>query len=438
MATIISNFINQQDFSSSTHFLPLEKAGDLDPLIEKIGDSKYVLLGEASHGTHEYYTWRAEISKRLIAEKGFSFIAVEGDWPDCYKINRWIKDLPNSGNSIKEVLQEFNRWPTWMWANWEIAAFAEWLKGYNSSLEMKDRIGFYGLDVYSLWESLETLVSYLEKEDPETAVLARDVAACFEPYKANDSYVTAYRGIRQKCKDEVRQLLFEVRQNIKKYDDEPEAGLNAELNSLVMKNAENYYEAMATFNNSSWNVRDTHMVETLNTLMDFHKQDAKVIVWEHNTHIGDARATDMAADGMHNVGQLVREQHQKDGVELVGFGSYKGSVIAGEYWGGDMKRMKLPPAIDNSVEKILHELSPQNKLLIFEDGSVLKEVFQETLGHRAVGVVYDPDYERVNYVPSVMSDRYDAFLFIDETKGIYPLKISPDGHKTPDTYPFGI
>ena len=200
MATIISNFINEPDISS-THFLPLEKAGDLDPLIEKIGDSKYVLLGEASHGTHEYYTWRAEISKRLILEKGFSFIAVEGDWPDCYKINRWVKDLPNSGGSIKEVLQEFNRWPTWMWANYEIAAFAEWLKKYNSPLKMKNRIGFYGLDVYSLWESLETLVSYLEKEDPATAVLARDVAACFEPYKANDSYVTAYRGIRQKYKE---------------------------------------------------------------------------------------------------------------------------------------------------------------------------------------------------------------------------------------------
>ena len=226
--------------------------------------------------------------------------------------------------------------------------------------------------------------------------------------------------------------------NIKKYDDEPEAGLNAELNSLVMKNAENYYEAMATFNNSSWNVRDTHMVETLNTLMDFHKPDAKVIVWEHNTHIGDARATDMAADGMHNVGQLVREQHQKEGVELIGFGSYQGSVIAGEYWGGEMKKMTLPPAIDNSLEKILHDLSPENKLLIFDDGSVLKEVFQQTLGHRAVGVVYDPDYERGNYVPSTVSDRYDAFIFIDETKGLYPLKITPDGHKTPDTYPFGI
>ena len=437
MATDISNFITEPN-TSSTHYLPLENSQDLDPLIQRIGDSKYVLLGEASHGTHEYYTWRAEISKRLIEEKGFSIIAVEGDWPDCYKINRWIKDLPNSGNSIKDVLMEFKRWPTWMWANWEIAAFAEWLKDYNTKLETNDRVGFYGLDVYSLWESLENIVSYLEKEDPETAVLAREVAACFEPYKANDSYVTAYRGLRQKCKDEVRQLLFEVRQNIGRYEDEPEAGLNAELNSLVMKNAENYYEAMASFNNSSWNVRDTHMVETLNALVKYHDPDAKVIIWEHNTHIGDARATDMAADGMHNVGQLVREQHQDEGVVLVGFGSYEGSVIAGEGWGSEMKKMDLPPAMEDSVEQILHDLSPKNKLLIFEDESVLKEMFGSTLGHRAVGVVYDPNYERGNYVPSVMSDRYDAFLFINKTKALHPLHITPDGNKIPDTYPFGL
>lgn len=437
MATITSNFINQFD-DTSTRYHPLSEPADLDPLLNYIGDSKYVLLGEASHGTHEYYTWRAEISKRLIQEKGFSFIAVEGDWPDCYRINRWIKGLPNSGNSIQEVLHQFNRWPTWMWANWEIAAFSQWLRDYNTDLDFKEKIGFYGLDVYSLWESLETLVTYLEKEDPETAVLAKEVAACLEPYRANDSYATAYRGLRQKCKTEVVQLLKEVRENIQKYDDEPEAGLNAEINSLVMRNAEKYYEATAGFSNSSWNVRDAHMVETLNTLMDFYDPDAKVIVWEHNTHIGDARATDMAADGMFNVGQLVREQHQGQGVVLVGFGSYEGSVIAGDSWGAEMEEMKLPQAQENSVEQILHEQSPENKLLIFEDESVLKEMFQLTLGHRAVGVVYDPDYERGNYVPSIMSDRYDAFLYIDKTKALHPLHNKPDGHLTPDTYPFGI
>ena len=437
MADMISNFTNQPD-NSAKHIRPLENSQDLDPLLDRIGDSKYVLLGEASHGTHEYYTWRAEISKRLIEEKGFSFVAVEGDWPDCFRINRWIKDFPGTGSSIKEVLNDFKRWPTWMWGNWEIAAFAEWMKKHNSNLDQKNKVGFYGLDVYSLWESLETIVNYLEKEDPETARLAKQAADCFEPYRKNDSYVTAYRGLSQKCRTEVNELLTEVRQNMEQYENEPEAGLNAELNSLVMKNAEKYYEAMAHFDSSSWNVRDTHMVETLNRLMDYHKDDAKVIVWEHNTHIGDARATDMAAHGMHNVGQLVRQQHKDEGVVLVGFGSYEGSVIAGEFWGGEMKKMDLPKGIENSIERVLHKWGAENKLLIFDDDSPLKEIFKERIGHRAVGVVYDPHRERGNYVSSKISERYDAFLYIDKTQGLHPLHIKPEGSKTPETYPFGI
>ncbi len=437
MATITSNFTSQPA-NFETSIKPLENSADLDPLLDRIGNSKYVLLGEATHGTHEYYTWRAEISKRLIQEKGFSFVAVEGDWPDCYMINRWVKDLPNSRGSIQEVLQQFKRWPTWMWANWEVAAFAEWMKKYNNELDPEKKIGFYGLDVYSLWESLENIVKYLEKEDPETAALAKQAADCFEPYRKNDSYVSAYRGMDQHCREEVVELLREVRGNAKKYDDERESGLNAEINSLVMKNAEKYYEAMATFDNSSWNVRDTHMVESLNTLMDFHGDDAKVIIWEHNTHIGDARATDMAAHGMHNVGQLVREQHQESGVVLVGFGSYEGSVIAGDFWGGKIRKMALPKAIDGSVEKILHQLGAKNKLLIFDDDSPLKKTFKERLGHRAVGVVYDPERERGNYVPSKLSERYDAFLYIDKTQGVHPLHLEPSGDLVPETYPFGI
>ncbi|MFD2516780.1 erythromycin esterase family protein [Salinimicrobium flavum] len=437
MANMISNFTSQPDLSNK-HIRPLENAGDLDPLLERIGDSKYVLLGEASHGTHEYYTWRAEISKRLIEEKGFSFVAVEGDWPDCFKINRWVKNFPGSENSIKEVLQEFKRWPTWMWANWEIAAFAKWMRKHNENLENPEKVGFYGLDVYSLWESMETIVKYLEKEDPETAVLARQAADCFEPYRKNDSYVTAYRNMKPRCRNEVVQLLSEVRLQTHRYDHESEAGLNAELNSLVMKNAEKYYEAMAHFNSSSWNVRDSHMVETLNTLMDYHGDAAKVIIWEHNTHIGDARATDMAAHGMHNVGQLVRQQHNDEGVVLVGFGSYEGSVIAGEFWGGKMTKMELPKAIEGSVEKLLHQLGKKNKLLIFDEDSPITEIFSSRMGHRAVGVVYDPHRERGNYVQSIMSQRYDAFLYIDKTKGLHPLHLTPDGHLTPDTYPFGI
>lgn len=422
----------------TSDYLPLQNRHDLDPLLEKIGDAKYVLLGEASHGTHEYYTWRAHITKRLILEKGFSFIAVEGDWPDCFEINRWIKQFPDSHNTISEVLKQFERWPTWMWANWEIAGLAAWLREYNSQPATKRKIGFYGLDVYSLWDSLEILVNYLDKEDPQTAKIAKEVADCFEPYRKNDSYIQAYRNLRQDCKNEVLNLLMKIRRNKSKYNSEPESGLNAEINSLVMANAEKYYEAMAKFDNSSWNVRDSHMVETLEILMNYHSEDAKVIVWEHNTHVGDARYTDMKSQGLFNVGQLVREKYEEEGVLLVGFGSYIGKVLAGDSWGSPMREMDLPNAKTGSVEELLHRKSPENKLLIFNPGTDLYKKFDRKMDHRAVGVVYDPDREYGNYVPTILSRRYDAFLYIDETTALHPVLFRLKNEGVPDTYPFGL
>lgn len=424
--------------NTAPHLYPLKDNVHLDPLIESIGDAQFVLLGEASHGTHEYYTWRAQISKRLIEEKGFKVIAVEGDWPDCYKINRWIKGMDTEDKSITDVLKTFDRWPTWMWANWEIASFASWLKSHNGPLAYKDQIGFYGLDVYSLWDSLDIMVDYLEKEDPETGKLARNAFQCFEPFKEKDSYSTVFSSSRPGCREQVIKLLKEVRLNSHKYNNEEEAALNAEINALVMANAEKYYKSMAGFGDESWNVRDRHMVETLETLVSYHGPDTKVIIWEHNTHIGDARATDMADDGLVNVGQLVRELYDELGVFLVGFGSYSGTVIAGDYWSGPMKVMKVPPAIKGSLEQSLHQIDGDNKLIIFQDDPELKEAFSKRMGHRAIGVVYRPEFERGNYVPTVLSERYNAFLYLDETKALHPLKIDPDGHKIPDTYPLGI
>jgi erythromycin esterase-like protein len=418
-------------------YLPLQTVKDLDPLMERIGDSKFVLLGEASHGTHEYYTWRTAITKRLIVEKGFSCIAVEGDWPDCYKINRWVKGYDNNEKKIGEILHAFNRWPTWMWANWEIAGLAEWLKHFNTKIPSEKKVGFYGLDVYSLWESMQTMVGYLEKEDPAAAILVKKAIHCFEPYE-EESYSTALSGLKPHCKKEVIELLSAVRSNSKNYDGDREAGLNAEINALVTANAERYYRTMVTFSEQSWNVRDGHMVETLNALTRFHGTDAKIIVWEHNTHIGDARATDMERHGLYNVGQLVREQHNKEGVVLVGFGSYQGSVIAGTYWDAPMEVMPVPPAKTDSVEWILHNYSSENKLLIFDINSSIKESFNKWLGHRAIGVVYNPLRERGNYVQTKLPSRYDAFLFIDNTKALHPLHISADSHLIPETYPFSV
>jgi erythromycin esterase len=416
----------------------LETSKDLDPLMDRIGNSRYVLLGEASHGTHEFYTWRAAISKRLIEEKGFSFIAVEGDWPDCYKINRFIKEYAGTEAISTEVLRQFKRWPTWMWANWEIAALAEWIRKHNKKLTPERKVGFYGLDVYSLWESMDAMFNYLQKEDPRTAELVADAMNCFEPYaEEGQEYAQAVYEKLASCKNQVVELLREIRKNSAHYDGDREAALNAEMNALVAADAEKYYTAMISFNDNSWNVRDAHMVSTLNSLMKFHGTDAKVIVWEHNTHVGDARATDMQSEGLYNVGQLVREQHQEEGVVIVGFSSYKGTVIAGRRWGGEMQVMEVPGAMKGSIEDILHKDSSENKLLILNNEK-LKERFKSWKGHRAIGVVYNPNAEIGNYVPTILPSRYDALLYIDKTKALFPLHILPNGHLMPETYPFGF
>jgi len=414
---------------------PLCGSRDLDPLMERIGEARFVLLGEASHGTHEYYAWRSRISKRLIEEKGFSFIAVEGDWPDCYRINRFIKDYPNAGSHSAAVLRNFRRWPTWMWANWEIASLTDWLRGYNEGWSPEKKIGFYGLDVYSLWESLESLLDYLRKEDPDAAHLVREAIQCFEPYGEE---VHGYsNALAEPCRSEVKSLLREIRRKAAGYDHDREAPLNTEINAMVAVNAERYYEQMTSFGPESWNIRDTHMVDTLNRLMHFHGPAAKAIVWEHNTHIGDARYTNMKNNGMVNVGQLVREQNPEKDVVLVGFGSYQGTVIAGEDWGDEMKEMPVPPARPGSVEETLHREKPENQLLIF-DPSDLENPFGDVKPHRAIGVVYHPERERFgNYVPTVLNARYDAFLFLDQTRALFPLHLHPDGHQMPETYPYG-
>jgi erythromycin esterase len=420
----------------------LETSKDLDALIEDIGDSQVVMLGEASHGTHEYYTWRMAISKRLIQEKGFNFISVEGDWPDCYKINRYVKGKAvaeqNSGEAgIKEILMTFDRWPTWMWANWEIAALAEWLRDYNKVLAADKKIGFYGLDVYSLWDSMYAMMDYLQKEDPQAAQSVKKAIQCFEPYEENEQMYARYSLTEHSCRDKVVNLLKEIRQKSQSLDGDREAGFNTEQNALIAVNAEKYYTAMMSFDNESWNVRDRHMMETLDRLLNFHGPNAKAIVWEHNTHIGDARATNMKKAGMVNTGQLAREQYGINKVYLVGFGSYAGTVIAGDEWGALMEEMEVPEARVGSIEHVLHKESTDSRYILFNQDQPDNH-YSTSIHHRAIGVVYDPAREKFgNYVPSVMSQRYDAFVFIDETQALHPLHMQPHSEKIPETYPFG-
>jgi len=421
---------------------PLYIPADLNALMDRIGDARFVLLGEASHGTSEYYRWRTYLSQRLIQEKGFSFIAVEGDWPDCYRVNRYAKGYTDAGRNAREVLHAFERWPTWMWANWEVVALAEWLHNYNRYLPSERKVGFYGLDVYSLWESLQEVTRYLESVDGEAAKAARNAYLCFDPYHRDvQAYAWATRMVPVSCEDEVVNLLVETQSKTsQEHPDDDEVAFNAEQNARVAVGAERYYRTMIKAGPDSWNVRDYHMADTLQRLMGHYGPHAKAIVWEHNTHIGDARATDMAGAGMVNVGQLIREQRRADGVVLVGFGSHRGTVIAGREWGAPMEPMPVPEAREGSWEDLLHQTLGSDSVMILTDGHAPNELFRRPRGHRAIGVVYNPEYERLgNYVPTSLSRRYDAFIYLDETMALHPLHIEPEAAlEPPETYPWNV
>ncbi len=416
---------------------PLNTSKDLDPLVDKIGDAKIVMLGEASHGTHEYYSWRTAISKRLIQEKDFDFIAVEGDWPDMFKINSFIKSKSKDPEDVIGVLDQFKRWPTWMWANWEVAALMDWLKNYNSSVTPGNKVGFYGLDVYSLWESMDAVMDYLKKEDPDSMELAKNAFKCFEPFNEDEgiAYARATRFVPVTCEQEVIDLLVNIRNTFPTLANDDESALSARQNALVAVNAERYFRIMIRSGAESWNVRDRHMEETLSALLDFHGPGSKAIVWEHNTHIGDARATNMAKRGMVNLGQLVRVKYNPENVVLVGFGSYEGSVIAGKEWGAPMQIMQVPEAQKGSWEYYLHQLENKNKLLIFNN----ENEFKKPIEHRAIGVVYNPEQEKYgNYVPSIINQRYDAFIYIDYSQALHPLHVQADKKKMPESFPFNF
>ncbi len=397
---------------------PLGGSGDLDPLIERIGDAHYVLLGEASHGTAEYYTWRTEITKRLVEEKGFSFVGVEGEWVDCYRVNTYVKALPGSGTSARQVLNRYDRWPTWMWANQEVAELVEWLRERNDAVQDQPKVGFYGLDLYGAVDATDELLKYLVGREPQVARVARRVRECVESQEGDQPHVPGATGPdRQDCRKDRETLLTTLGAESAPYQrEDPVAHFYAEQNALVARNADRFYTEP-----DAWNIRDTHMVDTLDRLMDHHGPGAKAVVWEHNTHVGDARATNMAAAGLINLGQLARERHGVEDVVLVGFGSHRGTVIAASMWGGQSERMAVPPAQKGSYEDAFHRAGTENKLIIFSDAAELG-LLLEPRGHRAIGVEYASEYFQDGaYVPTVLPERYDAFLYIDETHALHPL-----------------
>ncbi len=412
---------------------PLRDPGDLDPLLERIGDARVVAIGEASHGTHEYYAWRAALTRRLVEERGFGFVAVEGDWPDCYRVNRSVRLRPGSDEDPRTALDAISRWPTWMWANDDVVDFCRWLRATNARRAEADRVGFYGLDVYSLWDSMHELVAWLEENEPDHADAARQALRCFEPFGEDGAeYAFASRLAPSSCERAAVDLLHslcEERGRLADGDD-PEARFAAEQNASVVVDAERYYRAMVAGSPQSWNVRDVHMADTLDRLLEHTGRRA--VVWEHNTHIGDARATDMAAEGMTNVGQLLRERHGTDDVVLVGFGGHRGGVIAGRGWGEQMERMAVPQARAGSLEALLHQQVGEDALLVWPRGGARPPELDLRLDHRAIGVVYRPERERWgNYVPTVLAERYDAFLYLEDTTPLRPLHLERAGEHVP-------
>lgn len=419
--------------------IPFTHMGDLAPLIDSIKDKKIVMLGESSHGTKEYYQWRSSITKELIMNHGFNFISVEGDWPPCQIVNRYIAH--DEGVSAYQALLNFSRWPTWMWANHEMVDLVDWLKSYNRS--KLDPVGFHGLDVYSLYESIDQVINQLNKIDPAMAMKATHYYSCFDSFRHDErAYARSLFNAREGCKKQVINALNEtLNYKLHLYSEKREFLFDAIQNARIVCNAENYYRAMIFGEEDSWNVRDNHMMDTLAMLLNHYGPESKGIVWEHNTHIGDYKATDMAQQGQVNIGGLARDIYGEKNVALIGFSTHHGATIASTAWDGPIKRMEIPNGKKGSIEAELHNVIPRigspNYYLMFKNESEFSPL-KEVRGHRAIGVVYHPSSEqRGNYVPTILPDRYDALMFFDETDALNPLSADVDYKKIPETYPYG-
>jgi erythromycin esterase-like protein len=402
-----------------------------------------VLIGEASHGTQEFYRERAEITKRLIAEAGFTAVAVEADWPDAYRVNRYVRGA-SEDSSADEALRDFRRFPVWMWRNTEVAEFVTLLREYNDALATGTaKVGFYGLDLYSLYTSMEAVVEYLDRVDPAAAERARERYACFEQF-GRDPQVYAYEtGIAgaEPCEQQAVEELLELRDlavEAAARDGRIEADgqFFAEQNARLVVNAEEYYRAMFRAGREGWNLRDRHMAQTLDELVAHLERTsgaAKVVVWAHNSHLGDQRATEHARAGQLNLGQLVRESHGAETL-LVGFTTHTGTVTAASKWGGSAERKRVRRALPGSWEELLHEralprfwLEPTNL-----PGRRLE---------RAIGVIYQPETERIShYFHARLADQFDAVIHIDETHALEPLERNSEwvAGELPETYPSGV
>lgn len=423
-----------------------------DVLLDLVGDARVVLIGESSHGTHEFYAARAEMTRILIEDRGFNAVAAEAAWPDAYRINRYVRGQ-GQDTSAEQSLRGFERFPAWMWRNTEVLDFVAWLREHNAASAAVDgrQVGFYGLDLYSMHRSIQEVIEYLERVDPDAARRARDRYSCFDQAATEDGqsygYAAAF-GAGESCEREVVEQLKDLQQHAIAYVDQdgiaPEdEQFYAERNATTVRDAEEYYRTMFRARVSSWNIRDRHMVDTLDALvkhLDIREEPpSRVVVWAHNSHVGDARATEVGAHGELTVGQLVRERYP-DTCRLIGFSTYEGTVTAAGEWGGPAERKVVRPALPSSVEELFHEVGRGSFLIRTHYGPAADTLRTARL-ERAIGVIYRPETERQShYFHARLSDQFDAVVHVDTTRALEPLDRTSlwiEGER-PETYPFAL
>jgi erythromycin esterase-like protein/predicted phosphoribosyltransferase len=419
-----------------------------EELFDLVGDARFVLIGEASHGSHEFYAARARVTRRLIEAKGFCAVAAEADWPDAYRVNRYVRG-GGDDTTAEESLRGFERFPTWMWRNSVVLDFVGWLRERNDRTgDEGARAGFYGLDLYSLHRSVQEVIGYLDTVDPVAAARARERYSCFDhsgDEGQNYGFAAAF-GAGESCEAAVVDQLVDLQRHALDYAQRDTADdlFYAEQNARLVLDAERYYRTMFGGRVSSWNLRDQHMVETLNALADhLGKQrgtPAKIVVWAHNSHLGDARATESSLRGEHNVGQLVREQHPGD-CRLIGFTTYTGTVTAANDWGSPADRKNIRPALPGSVEELFHEVGQKEFMVSFRSALRAADVLASARLQRAIGVIYRPRTERQShYFRARPADQFDAVIHIDETRALEPIERTArwDAGELPETYPHAV
>lgn len=404
----------------------LQTTQDLNKLIERCSGSRLVLLGESTHGTADFYYWRAEISKRLITEQGFRFIVVEGDWASLYRLNLYVKGMSQGYNSAKEVLRGFSRWPQWMWANTEVASLAEWLREYNMALPVEERVGFYGMDVYGQWEALEAVLVYAQANLPDKYEAITKQLGCFTAFGHDEwQYARAVQGGHPSCFDALDEVVEMLNRelHLRTNPEELNSLRHAKQSAKVVRSAEQFFRYAVSNSVTSWNSRVMHMHGTVTWLLDVYGEGSRGIVWAHNTHTGDARATTMRNDGSVNIGQLSRELHTDGMVTIIGFATNEGKVNAGTRWESPMQRMRIPSGKEGSLEEQLTSCGLEAFYIIFDGRMRSNPELLKPIDHRAIGVVYNPSMDRLhNYVPSIVPLRYDALVFIRKTKPLQPVR----------------